>query len=934
MKYLLILLAGLFAAGQTAFARNTITTVAQVTSAVTLSEDVDYVITGTEPFAVTGAIDITNTEHAVVILENIRPSKALPYLTFITINGKAAVNDENCQVKMYAQGAIILPYSKNIKPLTVYSEQNFEGTAVNDFGLENSNGYMNTLSALKLNNAIRSFKLKRGYMVTFSTSAGGRGYSRCFIADKEDLEFATLPEVLDRRISSYRIFKWNDAEKKGIANNTTVEATQALNVSWCYHSWTLGWDMGMDTECVPHHYKESWPSPADCGRVTYSPHLKNNNEPANSKDEEPATVEECLANWENLMATGMRLCSPSSHDGGLTWLRNFMNEIDARGWRCDIIDMHGYWEAGSFNSLAGWYNSYKRPIWISEMLWGASWGGSNPDTGIFKVTSGDERNFDSASGQQKNYEGMKPILNNLNQWPYVERYAYWNSWGGVSQIYVDGTLSKLGKYYASMKSGMAYNKDYEYVPKFVFKTPTDLVATYAATAKAKTITLTWNNATGEMTDTAFVELQDKSGNWVPVDTIVRSELTALSVVYDLGATPEGGMRNYRIHNKDCDGINRYSNESSVSIGGVQSAGIIQCGRLEIANTDDVVTYFSALEDGSTPAVFAGPVSLNNVTVGLTGAIKGVAPAQFGYCFTPWTFSYPTAISSSESVDAFIIGQGRYTVGDLDMEVGSMPRNVAKDTVEVTFAEPFPEGVTPVVVAATNPVRALTYPTVIKVFDVTNTGFKTKVTRQVGVDETTPGFLTQKAVYVAVTPGTASLGNGKVLSAGVASTKIGGAMVRSITFTLPDGSRADLRNPYVLAAPQTHNIDASSILRYQKYLTQTLTTDDGTEEVTVGMGLLRQVDKTANIKTDMATYNGDLIGWIAVSDDNTIVDAINNVQSDKAFSVNVVNRSIYVNDAPGARIYTLGGAQVKPATPVAPGIYIVTWGKQSLKVLVK
>ena len=72
---------------------------------------------------------------------------------------------------------------------------------------------MNTLTAVQLNNKIRSFKLKRGYMVTFSTQASGRGYSRCFIAASSDLEVAELPAVLDQKISSYRIFKWYDAGK-------------------------------------------------------------------------------------------------------------------------------------------------------------------------------------------------------------------------------------------------------------------------------------------------------------------------------------------------------------------------------------------------------------------------------------------------------------------------------------------------------------------------------------------------------------------------------------------------------------------------------------------------------------------------------------------------------------------------------------------------
>ena len=167
MKKELLTFAAALALTHAAIADNTIEKVEQVASAVTLTDDVDYVIIGDEPFTTTGSVDIANTEHAVVILENIRPSKAISYLGYITINGEAAVNDENCQVKMYASGAIIMPYGKDFKPLTVYSEPDFGGESVNDFGLEHSNGYMNTLTTAKLNNRIRSFKLKRGYMVTF-----------------------------------------------------------------------------------------------------------------------------------------------------------------------------------------------------------------------------------------------------------------------------------------------------------------------------------------------------------------------------------------------------------------------------------------------------------------------------------------------------------------------------------------------------------------------------------------------------------------------------------------------------------------------------------------------------------------------------------------------------------------------------------------------
>ena len=170
------------------------------------------------------------------IFKSIKPSKVIStWLNkHVYINGKQAVNGENCMVRVYNRGSIVYPYGSDFKPLTVYSEKSYGGTAVNDFGLEDSGGFMNTLTDAKLNNKIRSFKLKRGYMVTFSTRAKGRGYSRCFIADKADLEMSSLPIVLDKKITSYRIFKWWNVHKAGLASDGRAAANDALNSSWCY----------------------------------------------------------------------------------------------------------------------------------------------------------------------------------------------------------------------------------------------------------------------------------------------------------------------------------------------------------------------------------------------------------------------------------------------------------------------------------------------------------------------------------------------------------------------------------------------------------------------------------------------------------------------------------------------------------------------------
>ena len=513
-----LLLAGLVSA----MAANTKTTVEQVTTQVELADDVDYIVSANDPFGESGIVNITNTDHAVLILAAVKPSDALKLLSaHVQINGAKAVNGSNCQVKIYNRGAIILPYGNSCRPLTVYSEPNFEGESVNDFGLENSGGYMNTLTDAKLNNRISSFRLKRGYMVTFANGVAGRGYQRCFIAANSDLEVAQLPGVLENSISSYRIFKWYDTGKQALANDTRAEAVNALNVTSCY-SFGLGEDRGIDCECVPHHIYEDYPSASACGQVTYSPHLKTNNEPGNSADDHPQTVKQILDNWQNLMRTGMRLCSPSSHDGSLGHLREFLDSIDARGWRCDIVDLHCYWPEWNFyNSIKGWVDSYHRPIWISEWVWGASWN----NNGIFGEAQGDNRDNPTQAQLNKNSSVVSNICNALNGYDYIERYFYWNSEANCSKLYYGGKLTPAGEMYAQLNSGVGYNGKYDYAPRVPAQYDPGALS-ISFDKDAGTATLTWHEYNGELNVGIYVDRQLPGSGWEQVADIEMKENAA------------------------------------------------------------------------------------------------------------------------------------------------------------------------------------------------------------------------------------------------------------------------------------------------------------------------------------------------------------------------------------------------------------------------
>ncbi len=610
-----------------AIAANTKTTVEKVTTEVAITDDVDYIITDATPFSGSGVVDIKNTDHAVLILSNVKPSAAIKLLaTRVKVNGEKAVNNTNCQVKLYNLGSIIMPYGKDIKPLTVYSEQNFGGESCNNFGLENSGGYMNTLTAEKLNNRIRSFKLKRGYMVTFANRAGGRGYSRCFIAADADLEVASLPGILDNSISSYRVFKWYDAGKKQLANDLTTSTLAALNVQSSY-TWSAGHDMAPDYECVPNHIYEDYPSSSAIGSATWSPHTKTNNEPRNSSDDHPQDLNTILNNWENMMRTGMRLCSPASWDGSDYWnatgfLADFLDSIDARGWRCDIIDLHCYWPESNFGNTGNWASKYKRPIWISEWCWGASWNSN----GAF------------ASGVTENQvrDALQRICTWLNNADYIERYYYWNGERDPSHLYKNGKLTPAGEMYAALDGGLAYNGKYDYAPKVPTQgNPSDLTVDFDKSSH--TAILSWYDPNGEMNVSVSVEKRKSSTDfWTELAQTTMRE-TAGKCTYTDGEASNGCQ--YRIHVVDANRKDRYSN--------IITAASADLGAGDSVELDGVTKYIG------------GNIFINgNFDMGSYGWTNGTGGALGqpwfqvvpigGYDNGPYLQSYGNGLVNSES----------------------------------------------------------------------------------------------------------------------------------------------------------------------------------------------------------------------------------------------------------------------------------------------
>ena len=911
-------------------AANTITKVSQVSTSVELNTDIDYIISSTTPFTGSGKVDITNTDHAVLIIENIRPSQVISQGLLrnrVYINGAQAVNGTNCQVRMYAQGSIIFPYAKGFKPLTVFSEQNFEGTTVNDFGLENSGGFMNTLTEEKLNNKIRSFKLKRGYMVTFATGKSGWGYSRCFIADKEDLEFAELPAHLDCRISSYRVFQWHDAQKKGLASDTREGANSLLGTSWCY-DWATGFSHLPDRECVPHQIYVAWPSASACGSADYACHMKTNNEPGNSADDTPQDVETILNQWQELMRTGLRLCSESSHDGSWAHLDEFIAAVDARGWRCDILDLHCYWVSG-FDNMLYYYNKYgKRPIWISEFVWGASWNSN----GIFAT----DRSF-STTNQQKNLDAMKGILTSLNNSPYVERYAYWNSEADCSKLLRgESEMSLTGNYYRDMNSGMAYRKEYEKIPNVVYFAPGNVFGDWA-NQKAGIYKLSWEDTNGDMLNEILIQRKSDEEDYTTIKTIKPADQNGKKVTYTFQDTlTSAGIYEYRIANITAENKMLASPIFKASRSSIESSESIHYGEMILVGLDEIkIGYNEAFEED--PAIFMGALTNNNTNLNLTNLVTNATKTGFTYTPYPWLSSASEKMIEPEMIPFMAIPHGSHQFGQLACEVGSAKVRMSKEQ-EITFTTPFPEGVVPVVLTEIYKPSIIKAPMVTKVRDITNTGFKCQIMVEEGATTSSSSY---NVNYMAITPGVGVVDDaqGLMIAAGRNSSTIYGTSNRANYFMLGEDTLHSL-SPYIFTNLQTRNYDAATILRKNK---NNITEVINGVKYTVGARIKRVVDagrKTASDGTTLSqTKMKDDLGWVVLytrGKDTSEPTDIDHIEGKHSFPLRpyVVDGVIYVDGHETFGVYSTQGVKLNSHQVQLPGVYIVRTSNATAMVVVK
>jgi Concanavalin A-like lectin/glucanases superfamily/Glycosyl hydrolase catalytic core/Alpha-L-arabinofuranosidase B (ABFB) domain/Ricin-type beta-trefoil lectin domain-like/Putative Ig domain len=417
----------------------TVSTLMNTTATLTGRAEL-HVTGGGDP--IPGSTIHLNTPDAWLFMENILPSQVIStFLSRVRVNGATALNNSNVRVAEYRRGAVVIPQSPTFAAMEVFDGKYLSGASM---PLTTYTAYNNaTLGALAA--TISSFRLKRGYTATIATNENGSGYSRNYVAADGDLEVRVLPSTLDNAVRFVRIFPWRWTTKKGVAGNIAA----GLNVGW-YYNWNIDQNSTADLEYAPIRQLRWWPALNQDWRWRGSNHLLGYNEPDSASGANLA-VGDAVWSWPDLLATGLRVGSPATTDGGInSWLFPFMTQTASENKRVDFVAAHyyrSYWNPGDpwnaanqfYNYLLNIYNNTRKPIWVTEWNNGANWTG-DPDP--------------TFAQQQATVSAMLDMLENAH---FVERYAIYNWVEDVRRVkWDDGTLTAAGVTYRDRASKIGY----------------------------------------------------------------------------------------------------------------------------------------------------------------------------------------------------------------------------------------------------------------------------------------------------------------------------------------------------------------------------------------------------------------------------------------------------------------------------------------------
>jgi hypothetical protein len=219
--------------------------------------------------------------------------------------------------------------------------------------------------------------------------------------------------------------------KKGVATNPMPDHATAVRETgsvWFYN-WANNADATpSDAEFVPMLWDERDAVPEVLGRLNGQGPLLTFNEPERP-EQAAVSVNDALAMWPSIQATGRRLGSPAvaSNPEGDQWRDDFMARAKAQNLKVDFIAAHWYgqqWDGKDAQRFMCYldrvHKSTGLPIWVTEFA-------------LLKSVNGAEVTADDATNQKF----IQDATRMMNTTDWIERYAW-------QRLPASGTATEYG----------------------------------------------------------------------------------------------------------------------------------------------------------------------------------------------------------------------------------------------------------------------------------------------------------------------------------------------------------------------------------------------------------------------------------------------------------------------------------------------------------
>lgn len=822
------------------YAANPVEVVKRISSSRICAVALDLHITESDNAIVDEAtVNLTN-DKAWLFFDSIRPNDVIEcYDSKVLINGKPMDVKQNCRVVIYKHGAVVMPYSTDIKPLVTYTDVAFKGAKASyspDIYYCDKPDEAAPLSMVKpmpQDNDIRSFKLRRGYMATFACEPDGLGYSRIFIADTADLEMADLPAELNHKVSFVRVSKWQYPSKKGWAGSYWKEAPKGLQYvgeqcdltrSTWYYNWGSSAQSTTNPERVDSSYNQefvsekwgaggSWDGVYSIRNVS---HLIGYNEPDHT-EQSNVSVARAIEEWPRLMKTGLRLGSPATTSN--SWIFEFMREAKKRNYRVDYVVVHAYW-----GGLSGkeWYDKLKeihettgRPLWIKEWNNGANWTNESWPNG-------------TDAQQQKQLKDLKKILTVMDTTTFVERYSIYNWVEDKRAIILNGELTPAGEYYANDNPAYSYNPDKEVVPTWsVREAP---VLSYAGYNTDGSVNLSLSDVNGEQIDGYVVERDMADG----YETIGNITVPCDSFVDNPIWIEAKGNVSYRLMQRPISGMGKKSNVVSLNV----IANLADQPAVSNLLINEKWSLAKLTKQIGNPFFLLGPATYRN-KMPLSPRLRNPMGDAVEFAFASYDYQQSPTLVNPDTLALLVLHDG------VKIEKLANCRGVIDSTgsewQKVTF--PIPFSTVPVVFATqisdnSAPAEA------VHIRNVTTANFEISVCKEEALKNETTA---EKVAWLAITTGDGKIGDYNV--------KVGLSPDASVGDNLSGGYTIETDTadnfPFFFAQMQTLSDNVTSTLRIKSRSSKAVT-------------IIKDREKSASF----GSVKPETVGWMIVSPSST------------------------------------------------------------------